>query len=734
MAHQRKRLQQENGVESIAEVFRCVICMEKLRDAHLCPHCSKLCCFVCIRRWLTEQRPQCPHCRATLYLNDLVNCRWAEEVTQQLDSLQLSGPSQAASSSAISITKPLENEVERNVAAVHAAKYERVHEIRTAVEHMIQRLDAQFKIKQRHLTQQNTLIAKETEHLEHVVQTVERKLQQSSKSELIRHTQDLFKLISDSQAKKIARAPSPVLADFLSEIVPQYDSSLFCIHSYSWLKFRGEPVYSSPLNVGGLIWRLKVYPDGNGVVRGNYLSVFLELSSGLVEKSKYEYRVEMVHKTDATKNIVREFSSEFEVEECWGYNRFYRLDLLAAEGYLNPENDSLVLKFQVRPPSFFQKCRDQQWYISQLEQLHTQQIRDLKMLSEIHGAVAENSKSTIIRVGSSAEASSHRGRNETASVSSTSNTTEHHHGQLPHTGGISSLPRSGSTIELMTNEAGTLTEMPPSMIAVSCQTIAPADRENRSVSPLMSAGSSSSILPNVLNVGCRSLEQRIDLDNDDSDEPSTGNHLLSLHFPPPPHRCCSRYCERNTEAYSAFISDGSNDNELHLSQPDVQSLSTLTGTSALTSEIGAGEDTDESILLQLLEVRPGEQASPPPGESTGDHQLSNQRQRLCMRCPDYSGGSEPTGAQPQCLHLIIRTLFQQWEANLEAPPPTDHASDARQEYELRQDHQADSPLTGVLRRSASESCSPTRPLPLSRASASERSLPSSPRGVPTEGG
>ena len=40
---------------------------------------------------------------------------------------------------------------------------------------------------------------------------------------------------------------------------------------------------------------VQVYPDGNGVVRGNYLSVFLELSAGLPETSKYEYRVEMVH-------------------------------------------------------------------------------------------------------------------------------------------------------------------------------------------------------------------------------------------------------------------------------------------------------------------------------------------------------------------------------------------------------------------------------------------------------
>ena len=49
-------------------------------------------------------------------------------------------------------------------------------------------------------------------------------------------------------------------------------------------------MYSPPLHVNGLSWRLKVYPDGNGVVRGNYLSVFLELSAGLPETSKYEYR------------------------------------------------------------------------------------------------------------------------------------------------------------------------------------------------------------------------------------------------------------------------------------------------------------------------------------------------------------------------------------------------------------------------------------------------------------
>uniref|UniRef100_A0A2K5CQG8 Tripartite motif containing 37 n=1 Tax=Aotus nancymaae TaxID=37293 RepID=A0A2K5CQG8_AOTNA len=190
----------EQSVESIAEVFRCFICMEKLRDARLCPHCSKLCCFSCIRRWLTEQRAQCPHCRAPLQLRELVNCRWAEEVTQQLDTLQL-----------CSLTKHEEN-----------------------------------------------------------------------------------------------------------------------------------------------------------------------------EKDKYEYRVEMVHQScnDPTKNIIREFASDFEVGECWGYNRFFRLDLLANEGYLNPQNDTVILRFQVRSPTFFQKCRDQHWYITQLEAAQTSYIQQINNLKE----------------------------------------------------------------------------------------------------------------------------------------------------------------------------------------------------------------------------------------------------------------------------------------------------------------------------------------------------------------
>lgn len=54
-------------------------------------------------------------------------------------------------------------------------------------------------------------------------------------------------------------------------------------------------IYSDPLVANGLTWRLKVYPNGNGIARGNYISVFLEMLKSLSEASKYEYRVEMIN-------------------------------------------------------------------------------------------------------------------------------------------------------------------------------------------------------------------------------------------------------------------------------------------------------------------------------------------------------------------------------------------------------------------------------------------------------
>ena len=50
--------------------------------------------------------------------------------------------------------------------------------------------------------------------------------------------------------------------------------------------------------------------------------------------------------------------------QLYFHRRFFRLDLLESEGYLCREKDCLVLRFEVRPPTFNQKCRDQVWSVA----------------------------------------------------------------------------------------------------------------------------------------------------------------------------------------------------------------------------------------------------------------------------------------------------------------------------------------------------------------------------------
>ena len=195
---------------------------------------------------------------------------------------------------------------------------------------------------------------------------IEHRLATREKSDVINKQKGLLDSIKQICEKPIINF-IPIPDHFPSELLPVYQSSTFTIKNFSQLQQKVDPVYSSSLDIDGLTWRLKVYPNGNGTVRGVYLSVFLELTNGLNSSSKYDYRIEMIEQLNSNpeKNIIREFSSNFEVGECWGYNRFFLLETLRSEGFIL--NETLILRFEVRSPSYEQKSRDQQWYIKQLE-------------------------------------------------------------------------------------------------------------------------------------------------------------------------------------------------------------------------------------------------------------------------------------------------------------------------------------------------------------------------------
>ena len=46
----------------------------------------------------------------------------------------------------------------------------------------------------------------------------------------------------------------------------------------------------------------------------------------VMKPQMYEYRVELINHLRPSQLVHRVYQSEFEVGECWGYNRFYRID------------------------------------------------------------------------------------------------------------------------------------------------------------------------------------------------------------------------------------------------------------------------------------------------------------------------------------------------------------------------------------------------------------------------
>jgi len=285
------------------------------------------------------------------------------------------------------------HQVETNVEAVTKAKEERAVELSAAVEQMQARLDMQLKNKLLTLLSYKGSLVEEIEHQSSMLHELNRQLAFSPKSAFIAKSEGLIAGLQALYKKQAGPIPHPVATDFASEVVPPYISASCTLREYSKLRAGGAVSYSSGLETYGQTWRLKVYPNGNGVARSHYLSVFLEMtayrgipltynngnannngsgsssSSGNQQPSpaKYDYRIELVNQKFPHVVVTREFASDFEVGECWGYNRFFRIDNLVKDGYLIPDDDVIVLRFYVRPQTYYQHSRDLKSYIAYLE-------------------------------------------------------------------------------------------------------------------------------------------------------------------------------------------------------------------------------------------------------------------------------------------------------------------------------------------------------------------------------
>jgi tripartite motif-containing protein 37 len=254
-------------------------------------------------------------------------------------------------------------------------KLERSNELEELFDSLRYKLENVMQGKLNKLTASKNTITDKIKYLERIKTSIDLELAESPKSLLIAKSDQLITNLKNLSIGNDLNADDlNVSIDVPSDIYPPYETSVFEIKEYK--KYIGSNsvlknaiLYSPDLITNGLKWRLKVYPNGNGAnAVGEYISIFLELVEGLYETSKYFYKIElcMPDKQNNSGNYTREFTSDFQNGECWGYNKFYRIEAIEREGYID-KNGSVLIKFFVRPQTYTQLCRDQKNYIQNLE-------------------------------------------------------------------------------------------------------------------------------------------------------------------------------------------------------------------------------------------------------------------------------------------------------------------------------------------------------------------------------
>ncbi|KAI9334308.1 hypothetical protein BDR26DRAFT_867230 [Obelidium mucronatum] len=308
-------------------------------------------------------------------------------------------------------------QIESQISSLHSIKLKTMHKHERMIQKANEFLDVQFDAKCSVLGEFEGRVNAEVTRVKDLVEGVQRELRMGSRMDVIKRgrsvlqgkeaTQDVDNAtgsldLSTEIASSSAGIWGPPLVQksFVSSLIPPYESSVMKIDGF-WARVlanRTKPcpspipslsaapnsgvnnaaldldvVYSSIFRASGIDWRLKVYCNGN---KGLHLSVFMQMIDGVPDvASTYQYVIELIRQTQPTETepngvkSVREFVSEFSTGECWGYTKFYPLDLMLTSGFVNLEdNGSLEIKFSIRAMDFAQRCRDLQWRLVKLEQ------------------------------------------------------------------------------------------------------------------------------------------------------------------------------------------------------------------------------------------------------------------------------------------------------------------------------------------------------------------------------
>ena len=174
------------------------------------------------------------------------------------------------------------NNIDKHISTTKRAKDERIRELGKFVENVQKKLESQMEEKMDYLEGKKKEVKGDIGILEECHLLVTNQIDTLSKPELINKSETMVNHIRNISNQVYSQNSSlaPVKVGFTSEILPEYKYGEFIVKNYTDIREDKEIIYSEPLVTSGVSWRLKVYPNGNGQARGNYLSVFLERVKG----------------------------------------------------------------------------------------------------------------------------------------------------------------------------------------------------------------------------------------------------------------------------------------------------------------------------------------------------------------------------------------------------------------------------------------------------------------------
>ena len=413
------------SLNNIEAIIKCYICLGKIKNPCMCPLCQKLTCEECIEKWLSEKKSQCPHCRVNLNFNQLIHLSFMTDVANYIDKLSSSKKAEESEICekhqiqnlyyCIECETPLcsdcymleekhkmhkikkidevfkahlniikqekegldfeENTLKKylkdigdKIIEIGNTKYKKIKESEELFKNIRNQIQTQSQEVITNLLEKKQKLETKLSEIQNYSKNFNFRLKNSSKNEIISESNNLIKELKEIKLKILTENSDNIdkitnnnlTLNIQNPLVPKYETGIYQINNYEKIK-SDKVIYSPEMHIGGLIWKLKIYPRGNVTSKGECISVFLELQSGVIEPSKYFYVLELVNFKNR-RNYYMEYSSNFSNGECWGYSNFYKIKKLKEDGFID-QNGDIMIKVHIRPESFEQLARDLKGYI-----------------------------------------------------------------------------------------------------------------------------------------------------------------------------------------------------------------------------------------------------------------------------------------------------------------------------------------------------------------------------------